>query len=153
MYLKKMYISFICNSPRLGILNISKQEILDKLHHVHIVTFAQWLKKNMHYWNTQKHGSISKLCGMGKAREKIVPTIYEIQEQANCAGVLLWGAGKIDWKRAWGSFMVNWKYSTSWLGWWLHGCIHLPKRMNYTLKIYAFHSINLTLKRPLFFDF
>ena len=45
MYLKKMYISFIYNSPRLGILNISKQEILDKLQHVHIVTFCSVIKE------------------------------------------------------------------------------------------------------------
>ena len=45
MYLKKMFIGFICNSPRLGILNISKQEILDKLQHVHIVTFCSEIKE------------------------------------------------------------------------------------------------------------
>lgn len=80
-----MYISFICNSPRLGILNISKQEILDKLQHVHIVTLCSVIKEKHALLKHKKHGSISKLCGMGKAREKIVPTIYEIQEQANCA--------------------------------------------------------------------
>lgn len=44
MYLKKMFIGFICNSPRLGILNISEQ-ILDKLQHVHIVTFCSVIKE------------------------------------------------------------------------------------------------------------
>ena len=44
MYLKKMFIGFISNSPRLGILNISEQ-ILDKLQHVHIVTFCSVIKE------------------------------------------------------------------------------------------------------------
>lgn len=49
------------------------------------------------------------------------------------SGCLTWVG--TDWKWRWGKFFQWWKWYKSWLEYWLHKCMHLPKLS----KLYTWH--------------
>ena len=125
------------------------------MQHVHMVTFCSVVRGKHELLKHRKTRLNLQIMWNGQSQREDSADYVWNSRTGKTMGMeftfrSLWGGGRVTGKGLRG-LTGDWEYSVSCLGWRLHGCMPLPKRMNCTLKICSFHSINLTLKRPLLF--